>query len=73
LVNPLGRNSLTLIGGFVNVVPVASTFAIKSLVLNCGSLPKIQTATDTIPKNLSHTRNLSKYSLFAVYMHRPLP
>jgi len=29
LVTPLGRNSLTLNGGFVYVVPVTSTFAIK--------------------------------------------
>jgi hypothetical protein len=37
---PLGRNSLTLNGGFVYVVLVTSTFAIKSLVLNCGPMPR---------------------------------
>jgi len=46
----LGRNNLTLSRGFVYVVPVTSSFAIKSLVLNYGNLPRIQIATDNIPK-----------------------
>jgi len=73
VVTLLGRNSLTLSGGFVYVVPITSSFAIKSLVLNYGHLPIIQIATDNIPKNLSHTCNFSRYFLFAVCIFRPLP
>ena len=54
------------------VVPVTSEFAIKSVVLNCGLLPNIQTSTDTIPENLRYTYNFSRTFPFEVYMFRPL-